>query len=362
MISASLYTGTFYNILLPIVICVFIHVILCRNRSVTYGFHNYLNVYGLFCIVVIYIGFRPIEYGYLGDTFIYNEYYSGYERGQEIPENADWLFHHLMKLSSGFIGVHCFFLLVAIIYVGCILKTCERLFSNNVYLGFLACITAFSFWGYGINGIRNGAASSVMLLAMTYYPSRVKLVIGGIISVGLHGSMLLPLLACILTMFCHQSKIYYLVWLGCLLFSLLTGKFLMDFLMGMSFIDSRLSGYINNVSDLDLFSHTGFRWDFLLYSIPPLLVGYYVVVKKKVDDKLYSFFVNVYLLTNAFWLLVIQIPYSNRFAYLSWFMYPVLLIYPFLKIQLWHQQYAKVAICLFCQFGFTYFMWIIGKL
>ena len=362
MISASLYTGVFYNVLLIVVIFVFIQAILYRNRPIADFSHNYLSAWGLFLAVIIYIGFRPIEYGHLGDTFTYNEYYAGYERGQEIPENADWLFHHLMKCCSSFVGVHYFFLLIAIIYVGCILKTCERLFFNNIFLSFLVCLTAFSFWGYGINGIRNGAASSVMLLTMTYYPNRIKLIIGGIISVGLHGSMVLPLFACILAMFCHRSKIYYWIWLGALLFSLLTGKYLMDYLMGVSFIDSRLSSYINNVSDTDLFSHTGFRWDFLLYSLPPILMGYYVVIKKKIDDRLYSFFLNVYLLSNAFWLLVIQIPYSNRFAYLSWFMYPVLLIYPFLRIQLWRQQYVKVAICLLCQFVFTYFMWIIGKL
>lgn len=361
MIPAFYYTGVFYNMLLLLVIFCFVRTVINSLKPITVYFRNYQGAFILFLVITCCIGFRPIEYGVLGDTFTYAEYYADYERGAEIPAGADWLFHHLMKWCSHFMGIHLFFFLVGLVYVGCIFKTCERLFPTNIYLSFLVCVTAFSFLGYGINGIRNGIATSVMLLAMTYYPGKVKLGIGGVIAVALHGSMILPVFSCMLALLYPRTRFYYWIWLGCVGFSLFAGKYFTDYLVTLNFIDNRLSGYINN-TDLDAFSSIGFRWDFLLYSLPPLLIGYYVVIIRGFQDKMYLLLLNTYLLSNAFWVLVIQVAYSNRFAYLSWFIYPVLLIYPFLKLQLWRQQYGKTALCLLLQFGFTYFMWMIGKL
>lgn len=362
MIPAPFYTGVFYNLLLLVVIFVFIRTVFHSIQPITIHYPNYLNAFLFFLFIAFYMGLRPVEYGYLGDTFTYGEYYSGYEMGEEVPDDADWLFHHLMKWCSYFMGIHLFFLLIALIYVGCILQTCKRLFPNNVLFSFLVCVTAFSFLGYGINGIRSGVASSVLLLALTYYPDKIKLLVGSLIAIGLHGSMILPVLSGLFALCFSRVRWYYCVWLGCLVFSLFVSSYFMDYLITLNFIDSRLAGYANKTSDADLFSSTGFRWDFLLYSLPPILLGYYVVIVRKFTDRMYIYLLNIYLLSNAFWLLVIEIAYSNRFAYLSWFMYPVLLIYPFLKFQLWRQQYGKAALCLMLHYGFTYFMWFIGKL
>ena len=36
----------------------------------------------------------------------------------------------------------------------------------------------------------------------------------------------------------------------------------------------------------------------------------------------------MYILANTFWILVIRANFSDRFAYLSWFIYSAVLIYP----------------------------------
>lgn len=361
MIPAPLYTGVYYNLLLIPVIFVFIRTVLRSLQPITVHYSNYPSAFFLFLFVAFYMGFRPIEYGYLGDTLTYSEYYTGYETGQEIVGNTDWLFHQLMKWCSYFMSVHLFFLLVALVYIGCILKACKRLFPDNILLSFLVCLTALSFWSYGVNGIRNGVASSILLLTLTYYPNKIKLLTGSLIAVSLHASMSLPVLSGLLVLFFPRVKLYFGVWLACLTFSLFVSSYFMDYLVTLNVIDDRFAGYATNTNDIDLFSSTGFRWDFLLYSLPPIVLGYYVVIRRKFSDQMYNYLLNIYLLSNAFWVLVIEVAYSNRFAYLSWFMYPVLLIYPFLKFQLWRQQYGKAALCLMLNFGFTYFMWLIGK-
>ena len=54
-----------------------------------------------------------------------------------------------------------------------------------------------------------------------------------------------------------------------------------NFFAGLGF-DDRLNSYITSDEYDDQFSDVGFRWDFLLYSVMPIILGWYVVIKKKV--------------------------------------------------------------------------------
>ncbi|HMQ45454.1 MAG TPA: EpsG family protein, partial [Mariniflexile sp.] len=63
-----------------------------------------------------------------------------------------------------------------------------------------------------------------------------------------------------------------------------------------------------------------------------------------------------YLICNGFWILVIKANYSNRFAYLSWFMMALVIVYPFLKQTFFKYQYIILGNVILLYFGFTYFM------
>lgn len=123
---------------------------------------------------------------------------------------------------------------------------------------------------------------------------------------------------------------------------------------GLGF-DDRLS-YLTDY-DIGMFSHTGFRWDFLLYSMMPIVLGYYVVIKRGIQDRTYTILLNTYTLANAFWVMVIRANYSNRFAYLSWFMYPIVLAYPLLRLDVWGDMQGKrLKQIMLAHIGFTWFM------
>jgi hypothetical protein len=78
------------------------------------------------------------------------------------------------------------------------------------------------------------------------------------------------------------------------------------------------------------------------------------------SDPLYARLVNTYLLTNGLWVLVIHASFSNRFAYLSWFMMPWILLYPFVPGKVNDRpRTAFIAAILFIHYLFTYFMWIV---
>lgn len=98
--------------------------------------------------------------------------------------------------------------------------------------------------------------------------------------------------------------------------------------------DKRMSEYLNmSYKGMEqMFSNIGFRWDFIIYSLIPIIAGVKYIYTYCYEDKLFIRLFNTYIASNAFWLLTIHVPYNNRFAYLSWFLYPIVLIYPLLKI------------------------------
>lgn len=132
------------------------------------------------------------------------------------------------------------------------------------------------------------------------------------------------------------------IWCACLLISLITPG-MTQWLAEFSIFNDKFSGYA--LGD-DGTSQIGFRVDFILYSILPIFIGLYFIIKYKFNDVIYNEILSVYLICNAFWLLVIRIPFSNRFVYLSWFMYGLVIAYPFIKSNCFRYQNRYAAFIL----------------
>ena len=122
--------------------------------------------------------------------------------------------------------------------------------------------------------------------------------------------------------------------------------------------DERFSNYLTGdamIGEVIQMSMT-FRWDFLLYSAMGVFVGYYFIFRRNFKDEYYHWIYNTFLVTNAFWVLVIRAAYSNRFAQISWFIMPIVLIYPFLKQRFWqnHERMLGLALLVFYAFAFYF--------
>lgn len=128
--------------------------------------------------------------------------------------------------------------------------------------------------------------------------------------------------------------------------------------------DDRMTDYFQSQDDAKVmkqFSETGFRFDFLLYSAMPVLMTWYVTIKRNFEDRTFNIIAVTYILANAFWVMVIRAAYSNRFAYLSWFLYPIVIVYPLLRFRLWDDQDRKTALILLLYEGFTFIMFLLGQ-
>ncbi len=318
-------------------------------------------------IVIFFIGLRPIYQDFV-DMKNYATMFENAEHIYIFPNYEDeWLWTDVMIFLkyNGF-TVYEFFLFVEFVYVIGFLASAILVTRNHLWMVMLFVYTAFSFLSFGENGIRNGMSCSVMLVAICLLTDerttrKVLAYLLMILAFGIHRSTMLPIVAAIVSRYAMKdTKMALRFWLISIGISLVAGSVMEQFFASLGF-DDRMSGYVNIDEDFKeyAFSKTGFRWDFFLYSAFPVVMIWYVTMYRKFKDKTYNVIAITYLLCNAFWLMVIRAAYSNRFAYLSWFMYPLVVAYPLFRMNIWKDQDRRSALILFAYSGFDFFMFFI---
>lgn len=362
LIPIEYYTNIYYYFFL--VICLYTFIT-SQHYSID-DIHN-LKVkknltYLIFLFVVIYIGTRPLSGKYFGDMRTYADTYERYSTGIDDVEKNDFLFDLLMQGCSTIMPVEFFFLICTCLYVIPLMYATKSFFSEYQFYGFLMLVISMSFWSYGTNGLRNGIATSIFILAL----SRKKIInalFWILVSTQFHKSLTVPALIFIVTYFYNNSKTFFYVWLAAIPLSLVLGGFWENFFLNIGLFDdnNHLEGYLVLDDEFQAqFSKVGFRWDFLLYSAIGVFSAWYYIVKKDyIEDQLYVKMCNIYLLANAIWILVIRANFSNRFAYLSWFLLGLIIIYPLLKYKFFKNQHQVVGRIVFIYFMFTFLMNVI---
>lgn len=308
--------------------------------------------------MVLFIGFRPI-------SIVFADM-GGYamamvdHRFEDVPVTWDnnFLFTPMMAfLSSIGSDKRVPIVILAAINFVCTFIAMRKLFPKNVFLAMLVFFGAFSTFGSATNGLKAGCAAALFLVALAYREKRIISILFLILSIGFHHSMQLPIAAYIFCTFYKNTRTLMYFWVLCLLLSMAHVTSLMSSLA--DYTDAHGADYLliqAGSTDSEFGGRLGFRYDFMIYSVIPIVLGYYVIFKKKLVSKEYQFVLNVYILTNAIWLLCMYANYTNRIAYLSWLMYPVLIIYPFMNMKWNIKSNKNLTYAVYGHLGFTLFM------
>lgn len=251
---------------------------------------------------------------------------------------------------------------ISFFYIGGMSYAAYKFLPRHTFIALIFLFTAFSFWGYATNGIRHGMATSIAMAGLPFFVKSKKQIIFGyiilILSTMTHNSCALIIAAATLSLIIKDTQTAIKIWLICILIGFIFQEPLKE-LMAFTLNDERMTNYLFNMDlDKNLFSTSGFRWDFIIYSSLPILLGWYVVTQKGIEDYTYSFILNLYIFANSFWVLINTVAYSNRFAYLSWFIYPILLAYPLCKFKIFERQGIALCLTLLVSIAFTIVMQI----
>ncbi|MGV8092860.1 MAG: EpsG family protein [Mangrovibacterium sp.] len=359
MISANQYFDTLNFLLLMLIVASFLYtannlnnINICKRSSS--GIIFFLLVLPL----SLFLGFRPIS-GAFGDMSNYEEYFSLLSSGKvSLFHGSDILFVKYIQLCTKIMDVKAWFFITTFITIVLQYWAIKRLFPTSVYILLLASVCSLTFYGSIVNGIRIGMAMSVFLIGLSFYKKQYWMFLIFLVSVGLHKSMILPSFASVLAIYYTNTKYYIYSWFLAVAISLASSSVLSDVFNWIGFIDVRLDSYLFSTVDPSKFSYTGFRYDFLTYSIVPILLGYYTQKRHNLEKyhQLYAFLLNTYIAANAFWVLIIEANYSNRFASLSWILWPFVTIYPILYISQNKYRNMMVLLIIFGELAVTYFI------
>lgn len=364
-IPIQFYTITYFHLmfLLALIFFVFSKLYEITDNNTL----SFLKKSGYFILFfsILYMGLRPISGHYFGDMGDYNGLFLKIKSGNMLIFNDDWFFSLVTKSVSPFLNSKGYFLFLSILYIIPLFIFSKKYFKDFWMLSFFMLIVSFSFWPYGVNGMRNGLATSFFILALCFYDKKILMYLIMILGAGFHKSLVLPIVAFIFAQILTKYKISkYLpyLWILSIPMSFFSSGFWENLFSGLM-EDERLSTYLTNSSaiDMNMFSSTGFRWDFIIYSSIPVIFGYYYLNKFNIKDILYKLIYSTYLICNIFWILVNKAPYSNRFAYLSWFLMAIVIVFPFAKYKLWDNHFKSLSYVVLGYFAFTYFMVLIGK-
>ena len=356
MILAKLYNDIYHLIVALFTIYI---LYLIKNDSKYQIFSEKEKRMGKFLCVffIIFIGIRPISRVFVDMT----QYVGIYEMW--VIDSKEYIFKwgrdniiydNLMFLLARIrFNPKLFYIIISLIYFGCTYIACVRIFHNNYIIAYIVFLASFSTFSYGTNGIKAGAAAAIFLLALSFWQNIKLFLLLNLISYGIHHSMILPIFAVCLAKYYKNTKSYMKIWCICIIIAAMHITIFQRLLslLSMEFGDQSATNYLS--SSYDWGGRSGFRLDFILYSSVPILIGYDAIIKRKIENELYKFILNIYIITNSIWILCIYIPFTNRLAYLSWFMYPILIVFPYINKE---EINKKICTIIICNLAFTLIM------
>lgn len=369
-ISPFIYAQVYYWTAFALCAFVFFRYVTSPSNKFLLQQNTFVPAFFLSVLAILYLGLRPTHYMF-GDMVTYAKGYRyGQMVGMAVEVKGEWLFAWIQQVLIN-LGLNetVFFLICTIGYIYLQYWACQKLLWENVWIAMLFILSAYEFYVFAVNGVRNGLACAIVLTAMTIAiqanGNTKKLVLAAIIAFlarGIHSSVVVPIGCAIVALYWIKNPKYALyIWVASIAVSLVAGSFFVGLIGDMMAAEATYNDYTHHQTE-STFSHTGFRWDFLLYSAMPVWLIYIVNFKRKIRERVFDFLAVTYLLANSFWILVIRVNYSNRFAYLSWFLYPLVLAYGLIRLKIWEDQDRRIGLFLLAHAGFTLFMFLTGKL
>lgn len=324
--SINGFTTIFYSSILLVVLLFVIKFYYYRPYFLNHNAKIFSWCYVVFLLFLI--GLRPLGQSGFTDSAMYIEWLNEARNGSDFTFLKDFGFGLLIYVTS-FFPDRFLFMLCAALSIYLLVITSKKISSKNWFLFFIGTIGTLYYWNHNVFSIRQGLGAAFFLYGIVLN-KKTHTYLFLFLAILFHKSYLLPFLAFVIASSLKLNIIYLLVcWAVSIAISYNFGNKI-EFIVGhfVSFFDSR-SDYFLIPNAMMNDAKTGFRLDMIAYSFIYILWGLHY--HRKLDDKKYDLFYRFYILVNIFFILIIEVSHSYRFAYLSWFLTPLIVYYPLLK-------------------------------
>lgn len=286
-------------------------------------------------MMAIAIVFRPLS----GDSWRYYEYFRVV---RDLPLSEIFAYrdpdpaYALLNWSVGQLGSEpaLLFASTLTLYIGVAVHTLRRRFTAVELAVIATCLVAYPFFiTYAANGLRQGIGLAFLLAGyLGVWEGSRKAWLWIVLAPLWHSAMWLAVAAFVV----HQllmrvmpsavSKWMLILgaWGGAVLLSM-TGlnATLGALLPGMVDLSTNYDVYFMEASDFGY--RAGFRWDFTLFSLVPLLTGLLLRRTAEAFDlrTLAGWALSLYMFLNIVYHLFAFAPFADRFAAFSWWLMPL---------------------------------------
>lgn len=324
------YIGYYYKFLFffLLLVCFFTFFTYLKEGSKNY-FFLYLFSSLIIIFTILYIGGRSEDIGV--DTSAYLYAYNIFAGKASFEIRKDVFYDLLSYFFSRFSSFNGLLTFCASIYVGTAAISFYNVFKKYAVYALAIFLISPNFFQFGINVMRNGLAASIFLLGLSLYylnpEKKYRYYALLFLSFLFHASMIVPFLVFFITKYFKNTNFFISVWLLSMVISILNIPFINVLLNTFStFGDSRAEMYVSQNEEISAFS----LWsNFLLFKAIPVYVGIYFYQIRKFRDPFFIRLLNFYLILSSLYILAIKLEFALRFAYLSEFLTPILLLYPF---------------------------------
>lgn len=315
---------TFWGILL-IFICI---SFLSYNSIPKASINNTSYIVGIFIIIVAAFWIATTPFDDLSATDK-RGYYEMFKEGKKEFRDIGLVF--LIKIVRFFTLNHfIFFFVSALLYISFYYAFLRKSFKSNACIVLIASFLYVNYFLYGANTLRSGIAISFCMYAIAKNQKKFTSILFFIFAILMHKSVILITVMYLIAKKNNGHKIFLLFWC-CMLALQLAGIFelgIIKFLL-LNFNDD--NNYSQYLGENTKGYNVGLRLDFIFYSAIPLIISYYYIKIKRYRDNYYSIILNTYIGINAIWMMFVRMPYTDRIAYLSWVLFPFIVLYPLLS-------------------------------
>lgn len=292
--------------------------------------------------ILLLLNFNNFLYGSeaISDLVIYSREFLSYAdlslRESLIFGNREIFFTLFSWIIAQFTdNVYIYLIIIWLFITYIMIKSFKLIIKpRQIVLLFFSYVNFPFFFGYIVNGIRQGFAMSFLLLSLCLLINGNKkeiLFISSLVLAILSHNAALPFALLLLLLRFYKKlslKFSISVWIISS-FLFLTGLN-RSVLNPVALFIEPLAGYL---SEEALSRYAGVnRVDFLLFSLIFIIIGVFFYNKLNLENKnTYRIILNSYILFNALFVLFGFIAFSNRLSTFSWWFIPIVIWYPIFK-------------------------------
>lgn len=318
------------------------------KKKLIYLQYQNIVIYIILLLYYFILSTRDLSVG--TDTERYYYIYDAiYNYGSHVRVSSDAgfnLFNSLLALFD--IKPYYYLYFSSLLFTIPIYYTIKQFRNTNKVIFLWFFFSLFIFISMSTNILRQGIGGAFVMWGISLFLNREtnnkRFLIPLIIAPLFHLSLILVIIVFFTTRYIKNIKVVYLILIVSIFLSYF-GFNINNTLSNLPLVGGLFSDRMDVYLDMDNSKYqTGFRIDFLFFNLFFVVIGYYISKLQFVKSRypMYKQIYTTYILLTSYFVLMFNVPFSDRFGILSWIFIPFIM-YPIFDLSTYRFNNMKLG-------------------